>query len=86
MSNDRAPVLDFAAGPVVRRHGEGDAMPEPAHERDLEELLELARVRFGASRAEALRPELEALAAEVARVAEAELPDDGEPGFLMLED
>ena len=65
---------------------EEDVMPETAPEGHLEALLQLARVRFGASRAEALRPELEALAAELARVTEAEVPDDGEPGFLMRED
>jgi hypothetical protein len=61
-------------------------VPDRSPERVLDELVATARVRFGASRAEALRPELEALAAEVARVAEAELPDDGEPGFQLLGD
>jgi hypothetical protein len=61
-------------------------MPEGGPDRYLEELLAMARLRFGEHRAEALRPDLEALAAHVARVAEAPLPADGEPGFLMLED
>lgn len=61
-------------------------MPEGGPDRYLKELLAVARLRFGESRAETLRPELEALAAHVARVAEAPVPADGEPGFLMRED
>jgi hypothetical protein len=43
-----------------------------------------ARRRFGPARAEALAPELEALAADLAAVAAAPLPDDAEPGFFLL--
>ena len=48
-------------------------------------LGEEARRRFGTERAEALAPELEALAADLARVAEAPLPAETEPGFFLLE-
>ncbi len=51
-----------------------------------ESLLAEARRRFGEARAEALRPELEALAADLARVAAAPLPMDTEPGFFLLDD
>ncbi len=49
-------------------------------------LFEDARGRFGRDRAEALRPELAALAADLARVAAAPVPVDGEPGFFLLEE
>jgi hypothetical protein len=49
-------------------------------------LAEEARRRFGAERAEALAAELDALAADLARVAEAPLPAETEPGFLLLEE
>jgi hypothetical protein len=49
-------------------------------------LTEEARRRFGAARAEALGAELDALAADLARVAEAPLPVETEPGFLLLEE
>jgi hypothetical protein len=50
-----------------------------------ERLLDEARRRFGPERAEALTPELTALAADLARVAEAPLPGEGEPGFFLLD-
>jgi hypothetical protein len=49
-------------------------------------LAEAARRRFGAARAEALAAELDALAADLARVAEAPLPAETEPGFFLLEE
>lgn len=49
-------------------------------------LLDEARRRFGDARAEALTPELTALGADLARVAQAPLPVDGEPGFFLLEE
>jgi hypothetical protein len=49
-------------------------------------LAEEARRRFGPARAEALAAELDALAADLARVAEAPLPAETEPGFLLLEE
>jgi hypothetical protein len=49
-------------------------------------LIEEARRRFGAARAEALTAELDALAADLARVAEAPLPAETEPGFLLLDE
>jgi hypothetical protein len=45
-----------------------------------------ARRRFGAERAEVLAAELDALAADLARVAETPLPAETEPGFLLLEE
>ena len=60
-------------------------MPESAVDRYREGLLDAARRRFGPERAEALTPELTALAADLARVAEAPLPGEGEPGFFLLE-
>lgn len=60
-------------------------MPEAGPETYRDALLAEARRRFGESRAEALRSELEALAADLARVAEAPLPAEGEPGFFLLE-
>ncbi len=50
------------------------------------ELLAEARRRFGAERADALAPELEQTAADLARVTEAPLPPEGEPGFFLLEE
>ena len=41
--------------------------------------------RFGAGRAAALARDIEALAADLARVAGAELPDETEPAFFLLE-
>ena len=41
--------------------------------------------RFGAERAAALARDIEALAADLARVAAAELPEDTEPGFFLHE-
>lgn len=58
---------------------------DPAEEM-LTVLFEDAVVRFGLDHAEALRPELTALAADLARVAAAPLPGDGEPGFFLLEE
>jgi len=51
-----------------------------------ESLLAEARRRFGEARAEALRPELEALAADLARVAAAPLTAETEPGFFLLDE
>jgi hypothetical protein len=45
-----------------------------------------ARRRFGPERADALAAELDALAADLARVAETPLPAETEPGFLLLEE
>ena len=59
-------------------------MPDPDVDAYLAALLAEARRRFGEVRAEALAPELTALAADLARVAEAPLPADGEPGFFLL--
>ncbi len=61
-------------------------MPDPDLERYAAELSAEARRRFGPARAEALAPELRALAADLARVAAAPVPADGEPGFFLLED
>lgn len=60
-------------------------MPEPSLDTFRRDLLAEARQRFGAERAAALAPELERLAADLARVAEAPLPPDGEPGFFLLD-
>lgn len=49
-------------------------------------LGEEARRRFGPQRAEALAADLDALAADLARVAETPLPAETEPGFLLLEE
>lgn len=48
-----------------------------------DDLLAEARRRFGAERAEALRPELEALGADLARVAATPLAPETEPGFFF---
>ncbi len=61
-------------------------MPDQAVEMCRTELLAEARRRFGEARAEALRPELEALAADLARVAAAPLPAETEPGFFLLDE
>ncbi len=61
-------------------------MPDPSPETFRAQLSTDARLRFGPDRAEALAPELEALAADLARVAAAPLPGDGEPGFFLLEE
>jgi hypothetical protein len=47
-------------------------------------MAELAR-RFGAERAAALAREADALAADLARVAAADVPEETEPGFFLLE-
>jgi hypothetical protein len=60
-------------------------MPEPDSSPYRERLLDEARRRFGPERAEALAPELAALAADLARVTEAPLPGEGEPGFFLLD-
>jgi plasmid stability protein len=41
--------------------------------------------RFGAERAAALGRDIDALAADLARVATAEVPDETEPAFFLLE-
>jgi hypothetical protein len=61
-------------------------MPDSGPDAYRESLLADARRRFGEARAEALRPELEALAADLARVAAAPLPAEMEPGFFLLDD
>ncbi|MBI2466850.1 MAG: hypothetical protein HYV62_03380 [Candidatus Rokubacteria bacterium] len=60
-------------------------MPDPTPQTLRVELEAEARRRFGAERATALAPEIEQTAADLARVAEAPLPPDGEPGFFLLE-
>ena len=60
-------------------------MAEPTPETYREALQAEARRCFGAERAAALAPELERLAADLGRVAEAPLPLDGEPGFYLLD-
>jgi hypothetical protein len=47
-----------------------------------QDLVAAARRRFGDERAAALGPDLEALAAHLALVAETPIPDDVEPDFL----
>lgn len=42
--------------------------------------------RFGAERAGALAGDIRALALDLAAVAAAEVPDDAEPGFYLLEE
>ena len=59
-------------------------MADPTSDAYRAELLAEARRRFGDARVEALTPELEALAADLARVADAPLSADGEPGFYLL--
>ena len=41
--------------------------------------------RFGAERAAALGRDIDALAADLAQVAAAEVPDETEPAFFLLE-
>lgn len=60
-------------------------MPEPNVEPYREELMAEARRRFGAERAEALTRDLDELAADLARVAEAPLPPESEPAFFLFE-
>jgi hypothetical protein len=60
-------------------------MPETDPQAYRESLLAEARRRFGDARAEALRPELESLAADLARVAAAPLPLETEPAFFLLD-
>ena len=43
-----------------------------------------ARRRFGVERAQALAAELETVAADLARIIEAAVPADGEPGFFLV--
>jgi len=64
-------------------------MDEPRGSVDVETMrtrlaAEAAR-RFGAERARALAADIEALAADLARVAAAAVPDEAEPGFYLLE-
>ena len=47
-------------------------------------LMDAARQRWGPERAEALRAELEQLAADLARVMAHRLADGEEPGFFLL--
>ena len=61
-------------------------MSETGPEAFRESLLAEARRRFGDARAEALRPELEALAADLARVAAAPVPPETEPGYFLLDE
>ncbi len=42
--------------------------------------------RFGAARAAALAAEIDALAAELAVVAAADVPDEAEPAFFLLDE
>ncbi len=59
-------------------------MSDPTSDAYRAGLLAEARRRFGDARAEALTHELEALAVDLARVAEAPLSADSEPGFYLL--
>jgi len=61
-------------------------MPDSGPDRYRESLMAEAVRRFGLARAEALRPELEALADDLARVAEVPLPDETEPGFFLVDE
>lgn len=61
-------------------------MPGPDVEPHREALLAEARRRFGPERTQILAPDLEQTAADLARVAEAPLPPEGEPGFFLLEE
>ena len=49
------------------------------------QLLTEARRRFGGERAEALRPDLEALAVDLARVADTPVPAETEPAFFLVD-
>lgn len=57
-------------------------MPLVSREAIHADLVVAARQRFGDDRVAALRLELEALATDLTRVAEAPLPDGLEPDFL----
>ena len=74
------------ASTTVRRNADssGDPMPDVSPEVFRSALTAEARRRFGDERAEALAPDLETLAADLARVAAAPLPDDVEPGFFLV--
>lgn len=50
-----------------------------------ERLAAEATRRFGAERARALAADIEALAADLARVSAASVPEDVEPGFYLLD-
>jgi hypothetical protein len=60
------------------------------HEHDREGMRALLTAevtrRFGPDRAAALARDIEALAADLAQVAAAELPDETEPGFFLVEE
>lgn len=60
-------------------------MPDLSAEMLRSDLTTAACRLFGAERAAALEAELTALAADLARVAEAPLPDETEPGFFSLD-
>ena len=49
------------------------------------QLLAEARRRFGGERAEALRPALDALAVDLARVESTPLPAETEPAFFLAD-
>jgi hypothetical protein len=57
------------------------------HEREAMRTFLTAEVarRFGAERAAALSREIDALAADLAAVARAEVPDETEPAFFLRE-
>lgn len=59
-------------------------MASPDSETLRDQLVTEARLRFGAARAEALLPELDALTAHLARVSETPLAGECEPGFFLL--
>lgn len=61
-------------------------MPDPGLETFRADLVAEARRRFGSERAGVLARELEALAADLARVAGAAVPAEDEPGFFLLEE
>ncbi len=61
-------------------------MPDLSAELLRSDLMTEARRLFGAERAAALDTELTALAGDLARVAEAPLPDETEPGFFLLDE
>ncbi|HEY7140547.1 MAG TPA: hypothetical protein VIE44_10640 [Methylomirabilota bacterium] len=60
-------------------------MHEPEREAMRVHLTAEVTRRFGAARAAALGREIDALAAELARVAATEVPDEAEPAFFLLE-
>jgi hypothetical protein len=59
-----------------------------AHDREAmrRQLTDEVIRRFGAERAAALTRDIEALAADLAQVAAAELADETEPAFFLLEE